>query len=122
MYKPLHTVNLKPTEKHYRQKPPTPGFGLPCRDPCSQYFSQYNSLMPNQKPESGSNENLTYKQVGLKAGLKSKFTIKIITRGAVIRLAVLAAVLLIFCLWGYFTMVKMPGKSYAGLLPPLTDA
>ena len=78
--------------------------------------------MPDQKSESGSNENLTYKQVGLKAGLKSTFTIKIITRGAVIRLAGLTAVLLIFYLWGYCTMIKMPGKSYVGPLLPLTDA
>ena len=61
-------------------------------------------------------------EVGVKSKCKSKFVIKIITRGAVIRLGVLAAFLIILCLWGYFTMVKMPGRSYAGPLPSLTDA
>ena len=54
--------------------------------------------------------------------LKRTFAIKIITRAAIIRLAILAAALAIFCLWGYFTMLKMPGKSYTGPLPPLTSA
>jgi hypothetical protein len=54
--------------------------------------------------------------------MKSKFTIKIITLGAAIRLLVLAVLFFIVCLWGYFTMIKMPGKSYAGSLPTLTDA
>jgi hypothetical protein len=53
---------------------------------------------------------------------KRTFAIKIITRAAIIRLAILAAALAVFCLWGYFTMLKMPGKSYTGPLPPLTSA
>jgi len=40
----------------------------------------------------------------------------------VLRLAVLAAVLALSYPCAYFTMIKMPGKSYAGPLPPLTDA
>ena len=45
---------------------------------------------------------------------------KIITRGAVKRLTVFAAAIFMFCLWGYFTMIKMPGKNYVGPLPELT--
>jgi len=47
--------------------------------------------------------------------------LKIITRGACIRLAVAAAVLAALYLWAYATMIKMPGQSYSGPLPPLTD-
>lgn len=61
-------------------------------------------------------------EAGERSKCKSKFVIRIITRGAVIRLGILAAFLIILCLWGYFTMVKMPGRSYAGPLPSLTDA
>ncbi len=51
---------------------------------------------------------------------KRKFKIKFITHGAVIRLAVLAAFLVIFCFGAYFAMIKMPGKSHSGQLPALT--
>jgi len=51
-----------------------------------------------------------------------KFTIKIITGAAVIRLTVLAGFLGALGVWGYFKMVKMPGQTYSGQLPPLTDA
>jgi Zn-dependent M28 family amino/carboxypeptidase len=50
--------------------------------------------------------------------MKRKFHIKIITRGSVIRLAIIFSVI---SLWGYFTMIKMPGKSYVGSLTPLTE-
>jgi hypothetical protein len=46
---------------------------------------------------------------------------KIITKGAVIRLAVLAVIVVMFCTWVEFAMIKMPGESYAGQLPPLTN-
>ena len=52
---------------------------------------------------------------------KRRFRVKIITRAAVIRLSVFALFLIIVCLWGYYIMVKMPGKSYRGQLPALTD-
>jgi len=45
---------------------------------------------------------------------------KIITRAAIIRLAVLTLVVILFCFWGYFTMIKFPAKSYKGPLPELT--
>ena len=45
---------------------------------------------------------------------------KFITRGAIIRLAALAVAVILFCVWGYFTMIKMPGKTYKGPLPQLT--
>ena len=57
----------------------------------------------------------------LNADIK-EFKIKIITRGAVIRLAVLTGFIVITVIWGYFTMIRMPAKSYHGPLPPLTEA
>ena len=45
---------------------------------------------------------------------------KLITQGAIIRLAVFTAAVIIFCIWGYFTMIRFPGKSYSGPLPQLT--
>jgi hypothetical protein len=50
-----------------------------------------------------------------------KLHVRIITRGSIIRLAALAAVLVVFYLWTYLVMIKMPGKSYTGPLPPLTE-
>lgn len=52
---------------------------------------------------------------------KSRFRIKIITRAAVIRLAVFALFLMIMCVLGYYLMIRMPGKSYKGQLSALTD-
>ncbi|MGA2915301.1 MAG: M28 family peptidase [Sedimentisphaerales bacterium] len=52
---------------------------------------------------------------------KRKFQFKIITRGAVIRLSIFALFLIVMCLWGYFIMIRMPGKSFNGQLPDLTD-
>jgi len=63
----------------------------------------------------------TAKAAALNSGCKRTFALRIITRGAALRLTVLAAVLAIFYLWAYLTMLKMPGKSYTGKLPPLTD-
>jgi hypothetical protein len=50
-----------------------------------------------------------------------KLRVRIITRGSIIRLAVLAAAFGTLCLCAYSAMTKMPGKSYTGPLPPLTD-
>lgn len=50
-----------------------------------------------------------------------KFKIKIITRNAIIRIAVAAAILTLAVLWAYNIMIKSPGKSYSGPLPPLTE-
>jgi len=71
----------------------------------------------------GDNKAVKPKTAGEESIHKSKFTIpKIgITRGAIVRLAVLAAFVTIFCVWAEFAMIKMPGKSYCGKLPPLTD-
>ncbi|MHC4156770.1 MAG: M20/M25/M40 family metallo-hydrolase [Planctomycetota bacterium] len=52
---------------------------------------------------------------------KKKLRVRIITRGSIIRLAVLAAAFGILCLCAYSAMIKMPGKSYTGPLAPLTD-
>ena len=46
------------------------------------------------------------------------FKMKLITRNSAIRLMVLATL----CLMGCCSMTKMPGKSYRGALPALTDA
>lgn len=51
-----------------------------------------------------------------------RFGVKIITLGAVVRLGAAAAVFVVFCLLGYFTMIRMPGKSYRGELPGLSEA
>lgn len=48
-----------------------------------------------------------------------KKRIKIITKPALIRLAILFAILLILSIWGWFTLFWMPGQSYRGQLPPL---
>jgi hypothetical protein len=45
----------------------------------------------------------------------------IITRGACWRIAVLAAVILALTFWGWTTMIRMPGRSFRGELPPLTE-
>jgi hypothetical protein len=45
---------------------------------------------------------------------------KFLTRQAIIRHAVVAAVFFVFCIVGYNVMIRMPGKSYVGTLPPLT--
>ena len=51
---------------------------------------------------------------------KGKLRIRIFSRGALIRLGILAAFLAFAGLWGYVKMIKMPGKSYTGPLPVLT--
>jgi len=76
----------------------------------------------NQKLISGPSENPPRKEVRTKLAGEKKFTVKIITRGAVVRLAIFAGLLVIFCLGGYFVMIKMPGKSYTDPLLSLTDA
>jgi len=64
----------------------------------------------------------TAKAAAIKAGRKRTFALRITTRRTALKLAVLAAILAIFCLWAYLTMLKMPGKTYSGELPPLTPA
>ena len=85
--------------------------------------------MLNRKKASRANRNSeqepvarTAKAAAPKSECKRAFGIKIITKRAVIRLTISAAVLAILYLWVNFTMVKMPGKSYTGELPPLTPA
>jgi len=46
---------------------------------------------------------------------------KIVTKGAIIRIAVLATILVIFLAWADLVMIRIPGESYSGQLPPLTD-
>lgn len=46
--------------------------------------------------------------------------IRLISKGAWIRLAVMGVVLSIAICWGWFAMILMPGESYKGVLPTLT--
>jgi hypothetical protein len=46
---------------------------------------------------------------------------RIVSRGALIRLAILACVLGVCCVGVHFMLLRMPGRSYAGELPPLTE-
>ena len=48
--------------------------------------------------------------------------LKLVTRRSLVRLAVLALLVAALGVVAYFTMISMPGTSYAGPLPPLTDA
>lgn len=47
---------------------------------------------------------------------------RIITRRAIKRLMVLFALIAAFLVWAYFSMIRMPGASFQGPLPPLTAA
>jgi hypothetical protein len=59
----------------------------------------------------GDNKAVKPETAGEESIHKSKFAIKIITRGAIVRLTVLAVFVTIFCVWAEFAMIKMPGKS-----------
>ncbi|MCZ6542767.1 MAG: M28 family peptidase, partial [Planctomycetota bacterium] len=48
--------------------------------------------------------------------------IRTITRRAIKRLALLLAVFVTCLGWGYWSMIRMPGQTYRGALPPLTGA
>lgn len=50
---------------------------------------------------------------------QNRLKIKIATRSAIVRLTILLALLSILCLWGWFSLFWMPGRSYSGELPPL---
>ena len=50
---------------------------------------------------------------------RSKF--KLATRGAIVRLSILLAILLSLCLWGWFSIFWMPERSYRSELPPLQE-
>jgi Zn-dependent M28 family amino/carboxypeptidase len=54
--------------------------------------------------------------------LNRKIKIKLLTKSALIRLTILLILLAIFSIWGWSMVIFMPGKSYAGELPPLTPA
>jgi hypothetical protein len=53
--------------------------------------------------------------------LKGKWRIRFVTRNGLIRLGVLGGLLAVFSVWGYFSMIRMPGRSYSGPLPALTE-
>jgi hypothetical protein len=44
-----------------------------------------------------------------------------VTRAALVRITILGILLSLLSLWGWLVMIKMPGKSYRGPLPPLTE-
>jgi hypothetical protein len=47
--------------------------------------------------------------------------LRLITRKAAIRLGVVAILLAFAAPWGWWSMIRMPGESFKGALPPLTD-
>jgi hypothetical protein len=47
---------------------------------------------------------------------------RIVNRRALKRLAILAVLIAIFLTWAYFSMIRMPGRSFSGDPPPLTPA
>jgi Zn-dependent M28 family amino/carboxypeptidase len=51
---------------------------------------------------------------------KRKSRVQVINRSALIRLAILFAILVISALWVWLTMLWMPGHSYTGALPALS--
>src|SRR5688572_2121063 len=53
---------------------------------------------------------------------RSPSRLRLITRRALKRLAILFVLLAVVLVWGYFTMIRMPGRSFAGPLPPLTES
>ncbi|NER39552.1 MAG: M28 family peptidase [Oscillatoria sp. SIO1A7] len=51
---------------------------------------------------------------------KPRPRIKLVSRRALARIAVILTILGALSIWGFSVMIVMPGKSYAGDLPPLT--
>lgn len=52
--------------------------------------------------------------------MKKRRNIKWITKSALVRLSVILTLIGILSIWGWSMVIFMPGKSYAGELPPLT--
>jgi hypothetical protein len=46
-----------------------------------------------------------------RSGSNKRFILKIFTKGALIRLVILAVIVLLFCIWAYVTMIKMPEEG-----------
>ena len=57
-----------------------------------------------------------------KRSRKTRSKFKLASRGAIARLRILGAFLSIALIWGWFTILWMPGRSYSGELPPLKPA
>lgn len=53
---------------------------------------------------------------------RKRHGLKVVTRGSVIRLALLAAVIVGLLAIGHQTLIRMPGASHTGPLPTLTEA
>ncbi len=49
-----------------------------------------------------------------------RFRLKVVTRAGLVRLACLFGLLGFLSVWGWSCMIRMPGKSYSGPLPPLS--
>ena len=47
--------------------------------------------------------------------------LQLVNRAALLRLTILAIIMGILITWGWFTMIQMPGESFRGELPPLTQ-
>ncbi len=48
-----------------------------------------------------------------------RFRLRVCTRAGLVRLAILLFLLALFSFWGLSCMIRMPGQSYSGPLPPL---
>jgi len=46
---------------------------------------------------------------------------ELVTRTGLVRITVVGIFFALLLLWGWFTMIRMPGKSYRGILPVLTE-
>ena len=53
--------------------------------------------------------------------IEDKIRVQSFNKSALIRLAILFALLLLLGIWVWFMMVLMPGQSYLGQLPPLQE-
>ncbi|MEC4819830.1 MAG: M28 family peptidase [Scytonema sp. PMC 1069.18] len=57
----------------------------------------------------------------VKTTKQPRFSIKFFNQASLIRLVVLAIILGIVIVWAYYVMIQMPGESFRGQLPPLTQ-
>ncbi len=73
-------------------------------------------------PESNETSDVKKEQTGTRHDYNKILGIRIITKKAVKRVAVLLLIVAVLCSWGYLTMIRMPGESYDGpLTPPSSD-
>src|SRR5262245_20113697 len=78
---------------------------------------------PMLTPAARSSDAATANPAGpIKPSQGRRWRTLIINKRALLRLAILAVLIALPLVYCYFTMVRMPGHSHAGPLPPLTQA